>query len=93
MDENPNTITPPYLSYVTFKNSIRGFMADEVMPRQIDHSILTGLSGSGRKMFLSALRFVGLVNDAGKPDEKLKVLAIADDAVWRDCVGIMVKEK
>jgi len=44
-------------------------------------------------MFLSALRFFELIRESGAPDDRLIKLAAADEAKWKDYIGVLVAEK
>lgn len=85
--------TPCYLSYVTFKNTIRSLALNGSVPRQIDHSVLPTMGGSMQKLFLSALRFFVLVDDNGAPSSQLTKLALASDSDWKDYIQVMLEEK
>jgi hypothetical protein len=93
MSDEPSTNTPPYLSYVTFKNTVQGLALSGQIPRQIDHSVLGTMGGSGRKMFLAALRFLDLIDDEGSPAERLRKLATASDSNWADFMQVLLREK
>ncbi len=85
--------TPAYISYATFRNTTRGLVSDLVMPKRVDHSVLPNKSGSGRKMFLAALRFLELIDEDGAPTDRLAKLATAEEDDWKDYIGILLKEK
>src|SRR3984957_13906224 len=68
--------TPPYTSYRTFKTFIEDFH-DHGVPSRIDRSVLTRFSGIVGTQLMHALRFLGLVEDDGRPTERLKRLVKA----------------
>lgn len=84
--------TPPYLSYVTFRNTIQSLALEGKLPRQIDRTVLGTMSGAGQKQFLAALRFFGLIDEYGTPDDRLSGLARANDDDWKDYMAVMLKE-
>lgn len=92
MSETVQSVTPPYISYVTFKNTIQTLSLDGKMPRQIDHSVLGTLGGSMRKNFMAALRFFKLIDDSGKPADGLRKLASANEAQWKEFIGVLLEE-
>ncbi len=77
------TISPAYVAYSTFKNTIRRLARDGQLPGQIDHSILGTMSGAARSQFFNALRFFGLVDESGVPSKELKQLAVAGEPEWK----------
>lgn len=87
MSDPPTASTPPYIAYVTFKNTIQGLNQEGRVPKQIDHSVLPTMSGSGRKMFIAALRFFALIDGAGTPSKNLRTLASASDPEWKEYIG------
>jgi Family of unknown function (DUF5343) len=68
--------TPPYTSYRTFKTFIEDLHQHGV-PSRIDRSVLTRFSGIVGTQLMHALRFLGLIEDDGRPTERLKALVKA----------------
>jgi hypothetical protein len=68
--------TPPYTSYRTFKTFIEDLNQHGV-PSRIDRSVLTRFSGIVGTQLMHALRFLGLIEDDGRPTERLKALVKA----------------
>jgi hypothetical protein len=68
--------TPPYTSYRTFKTFIEDLHEHDV-PSRIDRSVLTRFSGVVGTQLMHALRFLGLIEDDGRPTERLKGLVKA----------------
>ena len=67
---------PPYISYRTFRNFI-GRLQQQV-PARIDRSYWgETLSGSTGTQLMAALRFLGLIENNGKPTNPLRMLASA----------------
>jgi len=67
---------PPYISYRTFRN----FMSrlQQQIPARIDRSYWgETLSGSTGTQLMAALRFLNLIDNSGKPANRLKLLASA----------------
>jgi Family of unknown function (DUF5343) len=65
--------TPPYTSYRTFKTFIED-LHEHGVPSRIDRSVLTRFSGVVGTQLMHALRFLGLIEDDGRPTERLKGL-------------------
>jgi hypothetical protein len=71
--------TPPYTSYRTFKTFIED-LHEHGVPSRIDRSVLTRFSGVVGTQLIHALRFLGLIEDHGRPTERLKELVSAHGA-------------
>jgi hypothetical protein len=65
--------TPPYTSYRTFKTFIED-LHEHGVPSRIDRSVLTRFSGVVGTQLMHALRFLGLIEDDGRPTARLKGL-------------------
>ena len=71
--------TPPYTSYRTFKTFIED-LHEHGVPSRIDRSVLTRFSGVVGTQLMHALRFLGLIEDDGRPTQRLKELVKAHGA-------------
>jgi hypothetical protein len=71
--------TPPYTSYRTFRTFIDD-LREHGVPSRIDRSVLTRFSGVVGAQLTHALRFLGLIEDEGRPTERLRELVKAEDA-------------
>jgi hypothetical protein len=71
--------TPPYTSYRTFKTFIED-LHEHGVPSRIDRSVLTRFSGVVGSQLMHALRFLGLMEDDGRPTQRLKELMKAHGA-------------
>jgi len=71
--------TPPYTSYRTFKTFIDD-LHEQGVPSRIDRSVLTHFSGVVGSQLMHALRFLGLIEDDGRPTQRLKELIKAHGA-------------
>jgi hypothetical protein len=70
---------PPYTSYRTFKTFIED-LHEHGVPSRIDRSVLTRFSGVVGTQLMHALRFLGLIEDDGRPTARLKALVNAHAA-------------
>ncbi len=68
--------TPPYTSYRTFKTFIQD-LQEQGVPSRIDRSVLTRFSGVVGSQLLHALRFLGLIEEQGRPTQRLRELVNA----------------
>jgi len=71
--------TPPYTSYRTFKTFIED-LSERGVPSRVDRSVLTRFSGAVGTQLMHALRFLGLIDDHGRPTQRLKELVSAHGA-------------
>ena len=71
--------TPPYTSYRTFKTFIED-LREQGVPSRIDRSVLTRFSGVVGTQLMHALRFLGLIEDDGRPTQRLNELVKAHGA-------------
>jgi Family of unknown function (DUF5343) len=74
-----STGTPPYTSYRTFKTFIED-LHEHGVPSRIDRSVLTRFSGVVGSQLMHALRFLGLIEDDGRPTPRLRALMKAHGA-------------
>lgn len=71
------SMTPPYVAFKTLKNFLR--MIASAMPNRIDKHVMPTFSGANQAMVIQALRYLQLIDAAGKPTEKLYKLVDALD--------------
>ena len=71
--------TPPYTSYRTFKTFIED-LHEHGVPSRIDRSVLTRFSGVVGTQLMHALRFLGLIEDDGRPTAAPQG---AGESAWR----------
>lgn len=77
-DSGSKTPTAPYVSYRTFRNWIEGLRHDS-LPRTIDSSLMSNLSGAVQSQLRPALRYLQLVDDENRPLDRLAQLINARD--------------
>ncbi|HEY1779424.1 MAG TPA: DUF5343 domain-containing protein [Roseiarcus sp.] len=68
--------TPPYTSYRTFRTFIED-LQEHGVPSHVDRSVLTRFSGVVGTQLMHALRFLGLIEDDGRPTQGLRELVSA----------------
>lgn len=73
--------TPPYPSYSTFTNFIKG-LRETGVPSRIDKSIMGKMSGSGQSALMATLKWLNLIDAVGFPQPNLEALVKADDAQY-----------
>ena len=78
--ETKKAEVPPYIAFSTFLSFIKG-LAKTGIPSRIDKSLLRNMSGGNQSALISALKWFGLIDDAGVPSKSLEALVKAGDAV------------
>ena len=85
--------TPPYTSYRTFKTFIED-LHEHGVPSRIDRSVLTRFSGVVGAQLMHALRFLRLIEDDGRPTQRLKELVNAHGAGrWPETLLEVLREE
>lgn len=90
-NEKEKIKSPPYTSYSTFKNFVRG-LKDTGVPSRIDKSVLSKMSGSAQAALSSALEWLGLTDSVGVPTSKLDELVHADDEQYSRALSAILKK-
>ncbi|MCW5634952.1 MAG: DUF5343 domain-containing protein [Rubrivivax sp.] len=72
--------TPAYTSYRPLIAWLNGFRDTGHIPMRVDKSHLPKASGSVQASHLAALRFLKLIDSAGKPSQVFESFILADDA-------------
>jgi Family of unknown function (DUF5343) len=87
------TKTPPYTSYRTFTTFIQD-LREHGVPSRIDRSVLTRFSGVVGTQLIHALRFLGLIEDEGRPTERLRALVTAEsDGRWPEMLLELLRQE
>jgi hypothetical protein len=85
--------TPPYTSYRTFRTFIDD-LHEHGIPSRIDRSVLTRFSGVVGSQLMHALRFLGLIEDDGRPTPRLKELVGAHGAAhWPETLLALLRDQ
>jgi Family of unknown function (DUF5343) len=88
-----STGTPPYTSYRTFKTFIQD-LDENGVPSRIDRSVLTRFSGVVGTQLMHALRFLGLIEDQGRPTQRLRELVAAHrDGRWPEVLLELLRQE
>ena len=77
-DQERSVASPPYGVFATFKNSLQ--QLSDGMPNQIDRTVFPGTSWTAQSQLLAGLRALGLIDDEGRPTQRLRELAVPDEA-------------
>lgn len=77
---------PPYVSYVTFRNFIDQ-MHSQIVPKQIDRTVLPTMGGGQFSQLMHALRYFGLVDENGETNDTLESLAKSEGVDRKNILG------
>ena len=91
--ERAQSGTPPYTSYRTFKTFIED-CREHGLPSRVDRSALTRFSGVVGAQLMHALRFLSLIEEGGRPTERLRELVDAEETGrWGERLLALLKER
>jgi hypothetical protein len=65
--ESEKKVSAPYLPWATFITALDQIKAIGGVPHEINHSVFPSLNHQSRSQILSAFKFLGLIDEAGKP--------------------------
>ena len=89
-DQAQTTASPPYGVFATFMNSIS--QLSNGMPNQIDRTVFPGTAWTAQSQLLTGLRALGLIDDEGRPTQRLRELAVPDEATRKQALERLVRE-
>lgn len=77
MADDSKQVAPVYVGWQTFKNTLD--QLSQGLPHIIDKKVFEGQSWGMQAQLMSALKFLGLIDDAGVPSAALIALAVPDE--------------
>lgn len=77
MAENGDSKSAVYVAFATFRNALD--QLSQGIPNRIDRSVFPGQSGGVQAQLLAGMRFLGLIDDDGKPQPRLSKIAVPDE--------------
>jgi hypothetical protein len=89
--ESSKIESPPYPSYATFLNFIKG-LKETGVPSRIDKSVIGKLSGSTQSALIAALKWLNLIDSVGLPMPKLEELVQADEVKYSETLASVLRE-
>lgn len=75
---DPSKLVPPYAPYRSFRNYIDSLK--QGIPSQIDRSVMRNMSGALQSQLSATLKYLGLVNGAGQPTDRLSRIVHSEGA-------------
>jgi hypothetical protein len=92
MGDSEKQFSAAYLPWMTFQNSIINGFA-QGLPNVIDKSLFLGQSGAVQGQIMAGLKFLGLIEDNGKPTRALHELVDADSDGRKRVLAKILKER
>ena len=80
-----------YVPWATFNTALQ--QLSQGIPNQIDRSVFPGQSGAIQSQLLAALKFLGLINDDGKPLPSLHDVAVVDEAKRKASLKRIIEQR
>lgn len=84
-------LSPPYGVFATFKTSLERLA--QGVPNQIDRTVFPGMAWNAQNQLMIGLRFLGLIDENGKPTDALHKLAVADEAQRKAHLNEIIRER
>jgi hypothetical protein len=81
-----------YVSWITFKNEIIDGLA-EGLPNVIDKTLFPGQAGGVQNQIMTALKFLGLIDDNGKPTKSLHELTAPEESARKQAMGAILRSR
>ncbi len=91
MTDDAKRPTAPYGSWETTFNALQRFA--EGVPPRVDRTAFPGLAWVAATRLLNGLRFLGLIDEEGRPQPMLSSVAIADEAARKYALGKILREQ
>jgi len=85
--------SPPYVSFVTLKNTIEKMAREGGVPSQVDRSYLSNLPGSTQAQLIAAMKWLGLIDGQMKPTDILDGLVAQDERDRKDVFQAILGER
>ncbi|MET1476328.1 MULTISPECIES: DUF5343 domain-containing protein [Burkholderia] len=84
--------TPPVISYGSFIAFLNKLRDAGTVPARIDKTVMPKASGSQQSGIIAALRFLGFIDDTGKPKDHFKPFVLSDDDARKSTLGPILRE-
>jgi len=91
MAEDEKPAAAVYVAWATFKNALDALA--QFTPNQIDRSTFPGLAWSVQNQLFTGLKFMGLMDDKGKPLTALQKVAVTDEAARKRELERIVRDR
>jgi hypothetical protein len=80
-----------YVSWLTFKRSLDALA--QGMPNVVDKSVFPGMAWGVQNQLMAGLKFLGLIDNEGRPTAGLHALAVTDETERKEKLKTILKER
>lgn len=80
-----------YVAWGTLKNAIEALA--QAIPNRIDKTVYPGLNAAVVNQLLTGLKFLGLIEDNGKPTAALQSLAVKDEGIRKQQLEAIIRHR
>lgn len=87
--KDPSTV-PPYVSFKTLHTFLRSL--SQGIPGRIDKSVMPSMSGGAQAQILQAMKYLKLIDAAGKPSDKLASLVNSEGVEFQKTLASVLTE-
>ena len=91
MAEQTQQSAAVYVSWGTFEGILKQLVVG--IPNVIDRSVFPGQSWAVQSQILAGMRFLGLIDEAGRPKPDLAALAVSDEHARKEKLRALLKER
>lgn len=85
--------TPPLISFSSYTSFLNELRDHGAVPARIDKTLMTKASGSQSSGMIAAMKYLGQIDDLGKPSESFKQLILASDDARTPMLSALLKER
>lgn len=93
MATNVKPATPPFTSYSSYINFLNQLREHGTVPTRIDKTLMSKSSGSQISATMAALKYLGQIDEAGKPSEQFKKLVLGTEDDRKPLLAALLKER
>lgn len=85
--------TPPLVSIGSYTGFLNQLREHGSVPTRIDKTLMGKSSGSQISAMMAALKYLGHIDEAGKPSDEFKNLVLASDEARKPLLAALLKER
>ncbi|MDW5443673.1 DUF5343 domain-containing protein [Polaromonas sp. SM01] len=85
--------TPPLISFSSYTSFLNDLREHGAVPARIDKTLMSKASGSQSSGMIAAMKYLGQIDDLGKPSDSFKQLILASDEARPPMLSDLLKER
>ncbi len=90
-DQDKKSPAAVYVAWGTFKNAIESL--SQAIPNRIDKTVYPGLNPAVVNQLLTGFKFLGLIEETGKPTPTLQALAVKDEGIRKQQLDALMRHR